>query len=276
VHEVTGHLPLSLIKAHAYGNDFLYVARAEVEAVDPSALARRLCDRHRGVGGDGLILYELTPGGARMRLVNADGSHAEISGNGLRALAAIVVRHRTGRGEPPATVRIDTDAGPRDLMLTIRADPRFTFRAGMGSPAALRRERLEAAGEQVDVSAFSIGNPQCVLIGPLPDDERFDRLGPALERHPAFPQGTNVEFVEIESAGRVRIRIWERGVGPTESSGTGACAAAIAAIAHGGAAPTVEVVAPGGSQVVDWDGRGEVWLTGWAELVWEGTWLADL
>jgi diaminopimelate epimerase len=273
---VIGHLPLSIIKAHAYGNDFLYVATAEVERLDPSVLARRLCDRHRGVGGDGLILYELTPGGARMRLVNADGSQAELSGNGLRALAAIVVRHRSGHGQSISSVRIDTDAGPRDLTLTIRADPRFTFRASMGVPAGLRRQRLEAAGETVEASVFSIGNPQCVLLGPLPDDERFARLGPALERHPAFPKGTNVEFVQVESPGRVRIRIWERGVGPTESSGTGACASAIAAIAHGSAAPRVEVIAPGGSQIVEWDGAGEVWLTGWAELVWEGTWLADL
>jgi diaminopimelate epimerase len=276
VHEVTGHLPLSIIKAHAYGNDFLYVARAEVERLDPSALARRLCDRHRGVGADGLILYELTPAGARMQLVNADGSHPELSGNGLRALAAIVARHRAGHGQPVASIRIDTDAGPRDLTLTIRADPRFTFRGSMGVPARVRRETLEAGGETVEASVFSIGNPQCVVLGPLPDDEQFARLGPALERHPAFPRGTNVEFVQIDAPDRVRIRIWERGVGPTESSGTGACASAIAAIAHGGAAARVEVASPGGSQVVEWDGAGEVWLTGWAELVWEGTWLADL
>ena len=90
------HPHFSLIKAHAYGNDFLYVARAEVERADLPALARRVCDRHRGAGADGLIVYELTPEGARMQLVNADGSHAELSGNGLRALAAIVVRHRAG------------------------------------------------------------------------------------------------------------------------------------------------------------------------------------
>jgi diaminopimelate epimerase len=145
----------------------------------------------------------------------------------------------------------------------------------MGQPAGLRRLSIEAAGETVEASVFAIGNPQCVLLGPLPSDERFERLGPALERHPLFPQGTNVEFVQIESPDRVRIRIWERGVGPTESSGTGACASAIAAIAHGGAAKRVEVTSPGGSQTVEWEG-GEVYLTGWAELVWEGTWLADV
>ena len=110
---------------------------------------------------------------------------------------------------------------------------------------------------------------------PLPDDERFARLGPALERHAAFPQGTNVEFAELDAPDRVRIRIWERGVGPTESSGTGACAAAIAAIAHVGASRALDVVAPGGVQRVEWTADG-LFLTGWAELLWEGTWLADL
>jgi diaminopimelate epimerase len=272
---VSGPPPLSLIKAHAYGNDFLYVARAQVEALDLPPLARRLCERHRGVGADGLIVYALTDDGAAMRLLNADGSHAELSGNGLRALAAILIRGRGAQGTPGAEVRIHTDAGTRDLVLTNRAGPRFTFRASMGIPEGLARRRLDAGGETVDASVFSIGNPQCVLLGALPDDERFARVGPALERHPSFPQGTNVEFVELEAPHRVRIRIWERGVGPTESSGTGACASAIAAIAHGGAAPRVEVISPGGSQLVEWDG-GEVWLTGWAELVWEGTWLADV
>ena len=272
---MSARVPLSIVKAHAYGNDFLYLPRPQVEGLDLPALARRLCARHRGAGGDGLIVYDITSDGASMQLVNADGSHAELSGTGLRALAAIVVRHRgpaTGSG---ARVRIETAAGPRVLVLTLRADPRFTFRASMGQPEGVRRMSIEAAGETVEASVFSIGNPQCVLLGPLPSDERFERLGPALERHPLFPQGTNVEFVQVEAPDRVRIRIWERGVGPTESSGTGACAAAIAAIAHGGAAPRVEVISPGGSQAVEWNG-GEVYLTGWAELVWEGTWLADV
>lgn len=212
-----------------------------------------------------------------MRLLNADGTHAELSGNGLRALAAIVVRHRGSAGQVVAGARvtIDTDAGPRELELTSRADPRFMFRAAMGTPTGLRRLSLDAAGETVEASVFSIGNPQCVVLGPLPDDMRFVRLGPALERHPAFPQGANVEFVEVHSPGRVAIRIWERGVGPTESSGTGACASAIAAIAHAGASRRVEVVSPGGAQTVEWNDEG-VFLTGWAELIWEGTWLADV
>ena len=268
---------MHLIKAHAYGNDFLFVRCDELHDAALAAAARRLCDRHRGAGGDGVILYQLTPEGASMRLINADGSPAELSGNGLRALAAIVIRHRGNALQvvPGAEVTISTDAGPRPLTLVERNDPRFTFRAGMGQPSDLRKLVLSAGGEEVTVSAFSIGNPQCVVLGALPSDERFARVGPGLERHAAFPHGTNVEFAEVETPERVRIRIWERGVGPTESSGTGACAAAIAAMAHGPAARSLDVIAPGGSQRVEWTSDG-VFLTGWAELLWEGTWLADL
>jgi len=268
---------MHLIKGHAYGNDFLFVRRSELGAADVPAAARRLCDRHRGVGADGLILYDLTMEGASMRLINADGSAAELSGNGLRALAAIAIRHRGSASQvvPGAEVLIATEAGPRVLTLVARSDPRFTFRAAMGQPSAVRRFTVSAGGEDVLLSAFSVGNPQCVVLGPLPSDERFERLGPMLERHAEFPHGTNVEFADIEAPDRVRIRIWERGVGPTESSGTGACAAAIAAIAHGGGARALDVIAPGGTQRVEWTDQG-IFLTGWAELLWEGTWLADL
>ena len=268
---------LPFTKAHAYGNDFLYVPQDDVQGRDLFALARRLCAPHTGLGADGLIVYAWTPEGAEMRLINADGSPAEISGNGLRGLAAIVVRHRGTPAQviPGAEVVIRTDAGARELTLIERQDPRFTFRAAMGEPMDLRRLELDAAGTRVTASVFSIGNPQCVVLGPLPDDETFVRLGPALERHPAFPHGTNVEFAEVERADRVRIRIWERGVGPTSSSGTGACAAAVAAIAHGGAARRVDVVAPGGSQVVEWTSDG-VFLTGAVEILADGHWVADV
>src|SRR5205807_5095514 len=119
-------------------------------------------------------------------------------------------------------------------------------------------------------SVLSIGNPQCVILGPLPDPPRFQRFGPALSTHAMFPAGTNVEFAHVESPDRVRILIWERGVGPTTSSGTGSCASAVAAAAHGGAARELDVVAPGGTQHVEWREDG-IYLTGWAEIVLEGT-----
>jgi diaminopimelate epimerase len=117
---------------------------------------------------------------------------------------------------------------------------------------------------------MSVGNPQCVVLGPLPDQERFNRFGPALSTHAMFPAGTNVEFAQVESRDRVRILIWERGVGPTTSSGTGSSASAVAAAAHGGAAREVDVIAPGGTQRVEWRDEG-IYLTGWAEVVFEGT-----
>jgi diaminopimelate epimerase len=269
---------LPFCKAHAYGNDFLYVAASDAAGLQPGGLARRLCDRHRGIGADGLIIYGLTADGASMRLVNADGSHAELSGNGLRGLAALVIRHRATSAPglaPSPAVSIETSAGLRQLVLLGREGARYQFDAGMGTPERLRQETLDAGGESLRLSILSMGNPQCVLLGPLPDDERFARLGAALERHPAFPEGTNVEFAEVLATDRVRIRIWERGVGPTESSGTGTCAAAVAAAAHGGASREVEVIAPGGTQSVSWRESG-VHLTGWAELICDGTWLADL
>ena len=118
-----------------------------------------------------------------------------------------------------------------------------------------------------------MGNPQCVLLGDLPDHDRFMQFGPALSTHAMFPAGTNVEFAQIEAPDRVRILIWERGVGPTTSSGTGTSASAVAAAAHGGAARSVEVIAPGGTQRVEWLDDG-VYLTGAAEIVLEGEWVS--
>lgn len=263
-------------KAHAYGNDFLYVEAKAIHTADLAAAARRLCDRHRGIGADGLIVYTTTPLGASMKLLNADGSPAELSGNGLRGLAAILMRARDAQGTTVnPVVEIETTAGLRLLTLESRESARYVFAAEMGAPGDVHEETIDAGGERLTVSILSMGNPQCVVLGTLPDDERFARIGPALERHPRFPEGTNVEFALVERPDLVRIRIWERGVGPTESSGTGSCAAAVAAAAHGGAQRRVEVIAPGGSQIVEWQPDGVV-LTGWAEIVCDGTFGADL
>jgi len=232
--------------------------------------ARELCDRHTGIGADGLIVYEPTGDGASMRLFNADGSRAEVSGNGLRGLAALL-----RRDDDRTEVTIRTEAGDKQLTRTARTGSRQTFRASMGTPADLRQQSLMAGGETVPVVTLNMGNPQCVLLGPLPDEERFRRLGAALEHHSRFPEGTNVEFVEVEAADRVRILIWERGCGATLSSGTGSCASAVAAAAFGGAGRDLEVVAPGGTQRVEWI-DDQVYLTGWAEVVCEGNWLRAL
>jgi diaminopimelate epimerase len=267
---------LSLVKAHAYGNDFLFIPSDQAEDLEPAALARAACARHTGIGGDGLILYTSTPDGtARMTLINADGSPSELSGNGLRCLAALVVhRHASGADRPPLDrVQVDTDAGWKTLSLVGRNGGRLMFRAAMGPPEDIRAETLDVLDEPIHVTTLRIGNPQCVAIVPaLPDETRFQRFGPAMATHSRFPAGTNVEFARVEAPDRVRILIWERGVGPTTASGTGACASAVAAIAHAGAAHDVTVIAPGGSQRVEWRGD-EVYLTGWAEVVFDGAWI---
>ncbi len=269
---------MTITKAHAYGNDFLFLHRDELRDQDPAALARTLCARHTGVGGDGLILYTFTADGATMDLVNADGSPSELSGNGLRCLAALVMRERerrrSGDGAVRTDIRCDTGAGERHLALTSRTGDRYLFTAAMGHPTHLQQETLQVAGESLVVATLGIGNPQCVtLMDTLPDRARFERLGPGLATHPRFPAGTNVEFVVVTAPDRLDILIWERGVGPTEASGTGACAAAITAMQYGGAARDVDVVSPGGRQRVAWRDDG-VHLTGWAEILFDANWTA--
>jgi diaminopimelate epimerase len=258
-------------KAHAYGNDFLYVPSAAVAGRAFDALARELCDRHTGVGADGLIVYETAGGLPSMRLLNADGSRSEISGNGVRGLAAILCRQVERN---PIEVTIQTEAGPKRLTRTGQTGGRQLFRAAMGVPRDLRRVPLDAAGEPLHVVVMDFGNPQAVVVGDLPAVDRFHRLGAALERHEAFPERTNVEFAAVEARDRVRILIWERGVGPTQSSGTGSCAALIAASAFGGAGRQAEVMAPGGAQRVEWE-DDSVYLTGWAEILFDADWLRE-
>ncbi|MBI3493242.1 MAG: diaminopimelate epimerase [Acidobacteria bacterium] len=260
---------IKFTKAHAYGNDFLYVEAHEAPDGSHDVLARELCDRHTGIGADGLILFTRKADGASMVLFNADGGRAEVSGNGVRALAALLLRDDM---RDRADVTIDTEGGVKQLTRVARMKTQQTFRAAMGLPENLRPMPLSAAGEALQVVAMTFGNPQSVVLGPLPDEARFRRLGPALERHEAFPEGTNVEFAIVESATRVRILIWERGVGPTLSSGTGSCAALIAAAAFGGAGRDAEVIAPGGSQRVEWRDES-VYLTGWAEVLFDGVWV---
>jgi diaminopimelate epimerase len=262
-------MPLPIRKAHAYGNDFLFAPEDRVSG-RASGLAQELCDRHAGVGADGLILYAPFPAGARMRLFNADGSASELSGNGLRCLAAFIARAE--RMTPGGVVTIQTDAGTKTLELLQRDGERYTFRAALGPPADVRQVQIPVLDEILTASVLRMGNPQCVVLGPLPSTDRFNLFGEALATHDMFPAGTNVSFAHVEAPDRVRVLIWERGVGPTTASGTGASASAVAAAAHGGAAREVDVMAPGGTQRVEWREDG-VYLTGWAEVLFEGEWV---
>jgi diaminopimelate epimerase len=251
---------VKLVRAHAYGNDFLLLDLALVpEGTDRALLARVLCDRHRGLGGDGLIIHA----GGSMALLNADGSYSEVSGNGVRCLAAWLAAQRglaTG-GE----LEVQTDAGIKRLTLLERAESEWTFRAFMGEPEDITRAMIDVAGEPTEAVTLRVGNPQCVVLGAV-TPERLQSVAARLAVHPHFPQGTNVELAAVDSPRRVRILIWERGVGPTEASGTGACAAAVAAMQYGGATRDVEVVSPGGTQRVEWLPEG-LYLTGAATII---------
>jgi diaminopimelate epimerase len=256
---------VNLIKTHAYGNDFLLIEQSEWPTdMDRAAFAKSVCNRHRGLGADGLITFNrLSDQRARMSLLNADGSYSEVSGNGVRCLAAWLTRRAdAGSG---MSIDIETDAGVKNLTLLSRNGDDFTFRAAMGQPENLHLARLDVNGTSVEAVILRVGNPQCVVLGDV-DPDRLHTLAAALAVHPHFAAGTNVELATVETPDRVRILIWERGVGPTEASGTGACAAAVAAIQYGGASRRVDVVSPGGTQRVEWLDDG-LFLTGHAEVI---------
>ena len=268
---------LNFVKAHAYGNDFVFVELNECKSLDLSTVSRSACDRTRGIGADGVIYFQLTESGAEMKLFNADGSYAELSGNGLRCLGAVISEARfNGERENGDEIVIQTDAGVRTLELLDNSKHRYTFRAAMGEPVGLRQKQLNVNGELVPVIVLSVGNPQCIVLTPDLNEVRFRRLGPLLATHQEFPSGTNVAFVHVKRSDCAKVLIWERGVGPTEASGTGACASAVAAAAYGGSSRSLDVVSPGGSQHVDWQDSG-IFLTGWAQITVRGRWsyLAD-
>lgn len=272
---------IEFVKAHAYGNDFVFMSAADVPTDAVAEVARAVCNRQTGIGADGLILFQTTPHGASMTLLNADGSHAEVSGNGVRCLGAILVEGTFGGIDDTTDtalsatddIIVETDGGVKTLTLLDQAEgvPRYIFRVFMGEPEGLRQFDLEVSGEPVRVVALSIGNPQCIVLTDHLDEAQFHALGPKLAAHEAFSDGTNVEFVEVENTDRIRILIWERGVGPTTASGTGACASAVAAATYGGAGRAMDVISPGGSQHVEWADDG-IYLTGWAEITTRGEW----
>jgi diaminopimelate epimerase len=264
-----------LVKAHAYGNDFLLAAWDDAHARaqgDLAQLARAVCARHTGIGADGLMLVAPTENGAATQLYNADGSPSEISGNGIRCVAAwLARRNRLG---PGADVVIATGAGDRPITILERQGRQVICRADMGPVTELHQVSLDVEGTPVTCVTMRVGNPQCVVLGGAADltTERLHRIAGRLAVHPHFPHGTNVELACLETSGRVRILIWERGVGPTEASGTGACAAAAAAHLVGGADASLDVDAPGGVQHVDVTAE-RLWLTGAAEVIAHVEWV---
>jgi diaminopimelate epimerase len=264
-------------KAHACGNDFLIVTEEAANSRDYAELTRRLCARNTGVGADGVEFFTWTgPNSGRIRLHNADGSIAEISGNGTRCVAAWMALERGFH--PGDELHIETDAGLRLCRVNaVKTDGEFTAEvtSGMGVPSYAPRTVALANGLKVAGVEVSTGNPHFVVVV---DNTEFavaglswQEIGAEICRHTDFPHQTNVEFLRIVSPTEIEIRIFERGVGPTSSSGTGTSAAAMAAIALHGCRSPLTVVAPGGAQTVEWDGPGtELRLTGPAALIARG------
>ncbi len=249
-------------KASACGNDFLMVEGAHASG-DLGALSRRLCDRHRGVGADGMEwLFPDAEADVKARLINADGSEAEISGNGTRCVAAEIC-WRAGKTE----VVVRTGAGLKTCRLTGRQGSTFEFEVEMGQPEVGGQLALETMWVRAVGTKVSMGNPHFVIFVENFQDG-WQRQAALIGTQPQFPQGTNVEYVVVRGANEIEIRLFERGVGETESSGTGSCASAVAAIASRRVASPVTVLAPGGSQTVRWE--DQVYLRGPATLICHG------
>jgi diaminopimelate epimerase len=253
-------------KAHACGNDFLIV-----EAASDGALAKELCERHTGIGADGVEFLERTGRLAgRIRLANADGGIAEISGNGTRCAAAWVAH--TESAKPGDMVTLATDAGPRSCRVVEANGSQYRIAAGMGVPEVKQMQVTLADKTIVYGTWVSMGNPHFVI---LVNDDNFrahgrgwNELGREICFHRDFPEQINVLFFRLIRADEIEIRIFERGVGPTSSSGTGTCACTTALIAYCGGKSPVTVHAPGGTQLVEWPGPGtEMVLTGPANLI---------
>jgi diaminopimelate epimerase len=268
-------------KAHACGNDFLIVPEeaAQSAAGDLVSLTRRLCARNTGIGADGIEFFSWKgKSGAgsrsvRIHLRNADGSVAEISGNGTRCVAAWMAD--TLDAQPGDSITIETDAGPRDCKINARDGETVEITTRMGVPKFIPHTLKLMDGAEIVGVEVNTGNPHFVVLVETNDFSSANRswhsLGAEICAHRDFPQQSNVEFVRIVNDHEIEIRIWERGVGPTSSSGTGTAASATAVLALRRCLSPLAVLAPGGTQTTAWSGPGtELFLTGPATLIARG------
>jgi diaminopimelate epimerase len=263
-------------KMHGLGNDFVVLVPAQIGDADWPELARRMCDRHFGIGADGILLV-LPSASAdfRMRMLNPDGSEAEMCGNGIRCFGKFVLEN--GMWDSPK-LTVDTLAGLQRLQLHVRDGKVDSVQVDMGqpqAPASDQRLGIRVDGEDLALTQVSMGNPHAVAFLEAPvEDYPLTTIGPVIEKHPAFPHRTNFEIVNILSRDRMRVRVWERGAGITLACGTGACAAAVAARLRGYTDASVLVQLPGGDLQITWPGPGEsVLMTGPATTVFTGEWL---
>ncbi len=276
---------MQFTKMQGAGNDYVYInAFEETLPADIPELARRMSDRHFGIGGDGLIL--ITPSNqadARMRMYNADGSEAEMCGNGIRCVAKYVYDHGICR---KPTLRIETQAGLLALDVDVVNERVERVRVDMGEPILAAAQipthlpgdpvvnaSLSVGGRSLAVTCVSMGNPHCIVYVDQLTDSLVRGLGPQIERHEMFPQRVNVEFIERISAGEVRQRTWERGSGETLACGTGAAAVCVAGVLTGNTNRQLSVHLLGGELELAWrEDSQHVYMTGPAVEVFSGHW----
>jgi diaminopimelate epimerase len=278
-------MPLTFTKMHGLGNDYIYISLFDQELPDPGTLAPVISDRHRGVGGDGLIL--ICPddkADARMEMYNADGSRSQMCGNGIRCVAKYVHDRGLSRNNP---LTIASDAGPLTLDLTLDdAGLVSEVRVDMGEPI-LEPARIPVAlpgdsivntpmplgPEIISVTCVSMGNPHAVIFVDQLARVPLRTLGPQMERHPLFPERINTHWVQVVSRDYVKMATWERGSGPTLACGTGASAVCVAGVLNRLTDRCITAELPGGKLRIEWDEAGNhVFKTGPATEVFTGTW----
>jgi len=277
-------------KFQGFGNDYIVFEADQLRAVsDLGDFARRICNRHYGAGSDGIAVVERLAAEAadfQVGIFNPDGSEAGMSGNGTRCAASYLFFHGLWSND---LVRLQTRNGVKRYTLLGRSNPgSFLFRSELGEPRLdsasvpmTLSEPLERVidyplvvdNETLKVTALQMGNPNCCVFVDDFDAIDWRRLGPLIENHRQFPERTNVIFIRVRDRGNIEERIWERGVGETESSGTCSCAAVVASVINGKTDRIVDVHAPGGLIPIEWRHDDQVVLTGTAAVVYSGEWL---
>ena len=278
-----GTAAMKFTKMQGLGNDYIYINAFEERVEDPAALAKKISDRHFGVGSDGLVLIAPSQtADFRMMMYNADGSRGAMCGKAARCVAKYVYDRKM---TPKTVIALETDSGIKTLHLTIRDGKTQSVCVDMGAPilecekvpcllgkGVVKKAPITALGRTFEVTPVSMGNPHGVIFIDEPVEQfELDKYGPALEHHPAFPEKVNIEFVNVLSPTRLRMRVWERGSGITLACGTGSCAVLAAASLCGLADRRADIVLDGGVLRDEWDEKtGHVLMTGPAAFVFDG------
>ena len=272
---------MKFTKMQGIGNDYIYFNCFEEAIENPAELSRRLSDRRFGIGGDGICLIKPSDrADAFMDLYNADGSRAMMCGNGIRCVGKYVYERGICRRD---VLKIDTLSGVKTLYLTVENGIVTSVKVNMGEPIlepakipttlpTNLKQKIQANDTEYEVTAVSMGNPHSVIFTDEVDTLDLEKIGPALENHPVFPERVNTEFVQVLGPHEVRMRVWERGSGETWACGTGACATVVACVLNGKTERDVTVHLRGGDLTIFWNEKtGEVEMTGPAQFVFDGT-----